>query len=881
MENRSKVELICKVNELLEDKNSLNIQKEELVAGLIVANDKISLQKDEKKKRAIELNFANKEKEKRASELNIANLELNFQSEEKVKRAAEFVIAHIELVHQSEEKEKRAAELVIANKELLYQNKEKEKRAAELIIANKELLYQNNEKERRAAELIIANKELLYQNDEKEKRAAELIIANKELFFQNKEKEKRAAELIIANKELLFQNDEKEKRAAELIIANKELIFQKEEKVKRAAELIVAKDKAELYLDIAGSAFVSLDKNGTIILVNQKFSEIMEYDKSEELMGKNWFETCISYQMKEKTKKIYSDVMKGEIKELHHRESEIVTKSGKRRLIYWNSTLIKDQDGEVIEILASGIDITERHKSEQELIKSKNEFRLLAESMPQIVWVILADGTNIYFNQQWVNYTGLTLEESYGDGWLTPFHPDERTLTLDAWDNAVANNAEYSLECRLRRKDGKYLWWLVRAVPILDKNGIVSKWFGTCTDIQHIKETEVKLMKAKERAEESDQLKSAFLANMSHEIRTPMNGILGFADLLKEPGLTGEMQQEYISIIEKSGARMLNIINDIVDISKIEAGLMEVDIQEANINQQIDFIGTFFKPQAEEKELQIIINKPLSDEESIIKSDTEKIYSVLTNLVKNAIKFSEKGIIELGYTLKTDNEGPELEFYVKDMGIGIPKDRQKHVFKRFIQANISNKMARQGTGLGLAISKAYVKMLKGKLWVESKEGIGSTFYFTLPYNHESPKKILLENDIINLNLIKEDTAKVSNLKILVVEDDAISAMIITRIVKANSKVLLKAQTGYEAVTICRDNPDINLILMDMQMPGLNGFEATKQIREFNKEVVIIAQTAFTLAGDKERTIEAGCNDYISKPINKAALLSLLHKYFDK
>ena len=232
-----------------------------------------------------------------------------------------------------------------------------------------------------------------------------------------------------------------------------------------------------------------------------------------------------------------------------------------------------------------------------------------------------------------------------------------------------------------------------------------------------------------EKAQMADKLKSAFLANMSHEIRTPMNGILGFADLLKNPNLTGEEMKEYIGIIEKSGARMLNIINDIVDISKIESGLMKLNVEESNVNEQLEFIYNFFRPEVEAKGMTLSYIRTLATEDATIKTDREKLFAILTNLIKNAIKYSNKGFIEFGYYQKGNN----LEFFVKDTGIGIPKNRLSAIFERFIQADITDRMARQGAGLGLAISKAYVEMLGGKIWVESEEGIGSTFYFTHPY----------------------------------------------------------------------------------------------------------------------------------------------------
>lgn len=235
------------------------------------------------------------------------------------------------------------------------------------------------------------------------------------------------------------------------------------------------------------------------------------------------------------------------------------------------------------------------------------------------------------------------------------------------------------------------------------------------------------LLEAKAKAEQSDRLKSAFLANMSHEIRTPMNGILGFAGLLKDPFLSNEDQQKYIDILEKSGHRLLNIINDLVDISKIESGQMKVVISETNIYNQAEYIYNFFRPEAESKGLQLCFNSEVS-KDFILRTDREKLYAILTNLVKNAIKYSDRGIIEIGYRKKEKF----IEFYVKDTGIGIPEDKQTLIFDRFVQTHDSLSSGYEGVGLGLAICKAYVEMLGGEIRVESKKSNGSVFYFTLP-----------------------------------------------------------------------------------------------------------------------------------------------------
>jgi PAS domain S-box-containing protein len=410
---------------------------------------------------------------------------------------------------------------------------------------------------------------------------------------------------------------------------------------------------------------------------------------------------------------------------------------------------------------------------------------------------------------------------------------------------------------------------------IASENG--AHCFITAVDITERKQTEQELIIAKEHAEQSDRLKSAFLANMGHEIRTPMNGILGFAELLKEPGLTGEQQQQYIDIIEKSGARMLNIINDIVSISKIESGTMDTYISGTNINGQTQYVYNLLKLDAEKKKLNLILKNGLPDKESIIQTDNEKFVGILSNLVKNAIKYTDQGSVEFGYILVEAQGRASLQFYVKDTGIGIPKDRQEAIFERFIQADIQDKMARQGAGLGLAISRAYVKMLGGEIWVESEPNCGSTFYFSIPYN----TKIEEKQDKENLSSDREDKTQLDISKVMIVEDDETSTLLIKQMVSKFSKEIFIAKNGLDAINLCRQNPDIDLILMDIQMPVMNGYEATRQIRQFNKDVIIIAQTAFGLEGDREKSIEAGCNDYISKPIRRDEFTGLLQKYFKK
>jgi len=422
-------------------------------------------------------------------------------------------------------------------------------------------------------------------------------------------------------------------------------------------------------------------------------------------------------------------------------------------------------------------------------------------------------------------------------------------------------------------KKGKEVPIFYSNSTLRNEEGMVIGNVFIARDITEYKKIEQELITAKAQAEESDRLKSAFLANMSHEIRTPMNGILGFTELLKEPDLTGEDQKKYIGIIEKSGARMLNIINDIISISKVESGQMTVNISETNVNEQLEFIYNFFKPEIEQKGLQIFYKRKVAANELIIKTDREKVYAILTNLTKNAIKFTHQGFIEIGYKIK----GRYLEYFVRDTGKGIGSEKIDVIFKRFMQGDGSLNRIHEGAGLGLAISKAYVEMLGGKIWVESEEGKGSSFHFTIPFDREPME----ENRNTEVSEREDEEVQIHNLKVLIVDDDETSDLLITCALRNMILNPLHAFTGFEAVEACHANPDIDIILMDIQLPGLDGYDATRQIRMFNKDVVIIAQTALALTGDREKALEAGCDEYTAKPIDIALLKRLIKKHLKR
>jgi PAS domain S-box-containing protein len=505
----------------------------------------------------------------------------------------------------------------------------------------------------------------------------------------------------------------------------------------------------------------------------------------------------------------------------------------------------------------------------------ENKFRQIAENIDEVFW-LRTDSEMIYVSPSFEKIWGVPCQEIYEHPQIFTenIHPDDKAFIQEIFGSSeFKKTGLFEYEYRILRAENRVCWINTKTFPILDDSGQIIKRVGIASDVTEKKERLQELLQAKEKAEESNKLKSAFLANMSHEIRTPMNGILGFAALLKEPHLSGDQQQEYIKTIERSGDRMLNIINNIVDISKIESGLMEVNRTPTNINEQLEYVYTFFEPETEKKQLQLVLKKNLDRAGVITNTDREKLYSILINLVKNAIKYTNEGVIEIG----SDKKDDVLEFYVKDTGIGIPDNRQEAVFERFIQADIADIHAFQGAGLGLSIAKAYTELLGGRIWLESEEGKGSTFFFSIPYIPFSKDKPADLKPVAGAEI--KNTF--GNLKIVIAEDDETSQMLMSIVVKPYCKEIIRACTGTETIKICQKNQDIDLVLMDIQMPDINGYEATRQIRKFNKNVVIIAQTAFGLSGDRGKAIEAGCNDYIAKPVKKEELIAVIEKQINK
>lgn len=511
-------------------------------------------------------------------------------------------------------------------------------------------------------------------------------------------------------------------------------------------------------------------------------------------------------------------------------------------------------------------DITEQKKA-------KHQIKLLIQSIEQSpvgIMITNPEGFVEFANSRMTDITGNNKDEIVGSiSRVLIASKDNQSLLKKIWSTIRSGNI-WKGEFEDRNKDGTSFWAKIAISPIWDDENVIKHYIMVYEDVSEQKKILSELISAKIKAEESDHLKTAFLANMSHEIRTPMNGILGFMDLLQQPGLTGDQLDEFIKIVKISGERLLSTINDIIDISKIEAGQSILHETVVDVNQLLNEQLIFFKPEADNKGLEFSVTL-LPSELQFIKTDQKKLSSVIINLVKNALKFTRKGSIMFGAKLRQN----EIEFFVTDTGKGIPQERLSSIFERFVQADVSIARDYEGSGLGLSIAKAYIEMMGGKISVISEVDHGSTFTFTIPLVHVPNLYINVENTIV------DSFSSLDDKTILVAEDDEISFIYLNRMLNVYKLNLLRAYNGHEAVQMSEQHPEISLILMDIKMPIMDGYQATRKIRETQPLLPIIALTAFAFSDDKEKAIAAGCTDYLSKPVKKENLLEIIRRYINK
>ena len=496
--------------------------------------------------------------------------------------------------------------------------------------------------------------------------------------------------------------------------------------------------------------------------------------------------------------------------------------------------------------------------------ESEEKYRSITENSYNLIALLDLNWKYIYYNNTHKDILGYDEEELSGKKVSDFFHP-ENSIDLNGFFDKCKNSKDKSetLPIKIRCKDGEYKLLNHRIKALENEYNEIDKILLIGQDITKQKKAEEELVVAKEKAEESDRLKTAFLQNMSHEIRTPLNGILGFAELLHTEETSKEEIIKYSGIIQSSGNRLLELINDIIEISKIETGNLSVYLKSISMHKMMENVFNQFLLKSEERGIDL---KLLQSEDILFESDEKMLSQILTNLISNALKFTKRGSIEINYTI----QGNEILFSVKDTGEGILEEHQDKIFSRFYQVNMSMSRGFEGAGLGLSICKGLVETLKGKIWLTSELGKGTTFYFSIPY-------VKIEN-LDSESKPAEVTIIKGNKKVLIAEDDEMSFEYLSIILNSHNFDVIRAEDGKAAVDICFERNDIDIVLMDIKMPVMNGLSATKLIKEKLPKLPIIAQTAYAFSTEKEVALNAGCDDYVTKPLEKDTLLKVISKY---
>ncbi len=617
--------------------------------------------------------------------------------------------------------------------------------------------------------------------------------------------------------------------------------------------------------------FYEASIDGTLLNVTPSVERITKY-KQEDLIGKPM---AIFYSDPGVREPLLKELLeKGYVRDF---ELDVRDIDGSPIPCSLNTKLICDENGQPERIVGSLTDLSHRKKAETQI----RQLSTALEQSPVSVIITDTETRIIHVNNTFTRFSGLSPDKVIG---ATPFDITRGQIPVknyeDLWES-VRSGKIWKGEIEYAMKDGTKVWLSITVSPIFDENEKVTNFVGILEEITERKIYEQDLKSAKEQAEKSDRLKSAFLANMSHEIRTPMNAILGFSSLLKDEDTDLEQSNYYIDIINSKGKDLMRIISDIIDISRIEAGDLLVRMEPLEIFEFMRDIYEEYKEDTQIKtrpNLQLRLHIPDPEQQVTLYTDPARLKQVFTNLIHNAIKFTPDGYIEIGFDLLPVNN---IRLFVRDTGIGIPHEKQKLIFERFRQIDESHTREFGGTGLGLAICKNLVEIMGSELLVKSLEGQGSDFQFTLKYTlpeEPSPEPVQVKEER------KSDT-KMVNLdlrgkKILIVEDDGSSYLYLETLLRKHNTEIFWAKSGRRAIDLLKKENDIDLILMDIRMPEMNGMDTTRKIRKIYPDLPIIAQTAYAQISDRKMALDCGCNDYISKPIEAAELNAMLIKYLN-
>lgn len=646
----------------------------------------------------------------------------------------------------------------------------------------------------------------------------------------------------------------------------------------------------ESYRNIFENSTIGLYRttpDGKILLANRTLINKLGYSTFDELLSRNLerdnFEP--TYERKQFIELIES---KGEVyglEELWKRHD------GSSLFMRESARVVRDENGKTLYYDGTVEDFTETKQIIERLQESEKIFSdMFMKSPVSTMLNVPYVGTILDVNESFLRESEYSRDELIGKSFLDFNFFNDLRDRQDILDTIIAKGSISNLEIRFQTKSGKKHYGLLDIVFVKLRGEVCE--LVTIINITERKQAEInlqlneekyrklnlelnkinlELITSKEKAEESDRLKTAFLQNMSHEIRTPMNAIMGFSELLIKQYNNKPKLEKYSNIINQRCNDLLEIINDLLDIAKIESGQVNVNFESCNLNDLFEDLTNFFSEHRKRLgkiNLKFILKNFCAPQENFIITDKVKLKEIFINLLDNAFKFTDKGSIEGG--CKFDANGNIL-FYVSDTGTGIPIDKQGRIFDRFIQLNPDENKVIAGTGLGLSIVKGLVNLLGGEIFVESRPGYGSTFSFSVSYKAIVPAHTEVSNHTAEIECYYPGKI------VLIVEDDQFNTDYIKEILSATGVSFLNTGLGYDAVRLTAEQP-VDLVLMDIGLPDINGYETTRKIRQFNQDIKIIAQTAYVSHFEKQKAIEAGCNDYISKPTRQETLLSMINKH---
>ena len=655
------------------------------------------------------------------------------------------------------------------------------------------------------------------------------------------------------------ENNDKVQRGKALIAPGNRHIELK----RKQAALTESEAKYRLLAENSGDVIFTLDFDLNYTFVSPAIFSLRGY-KPNEIINKKISDT-LTPQSNKKVKEIYDGylpvITEGKTSvEPMVVELETYHKNGSTIWVEIKVSVSYDKNGNPIGILGVSRDITKRKAAEKELKKLS---RAVTQS-PVSVSITNVDGEIEYVNPQFVKLTGYTFEEVKGK--------NPRILKSGKHDDKVYNKLwrtilsgdEWHGELQNKKKNGDLYWVSSSISPLVNDEGEITHFVAVKEDITEKKKVLDDLIEAKEKAEAANRLKTAFMNNISHEIRTPLNGILGFGEMLLSPNLSENDKNLGLGVLQKSSKRLINTITDFMDISLIVSRNVEVNKKLFDVHEVLQTIYEQFIAEANEKELELRLETGNS-KISKIETDPELLKKILSHLLNNAIKFTEDGKIEFGYEYKDK----QIEFIVHDNGTGIEQEKIDSIFDFFTQGEVGLTRGYEGSGLGLSISKGLVELLDGEISLQSEKGKGTTVSFALPWAPEETEHETQES-------LKQPAG--SNL-VLIAEDDSMNRLFMETILERAGLQFISVEDGKQAVDKCRENPEIGIVLMDLKMPVMDGYEATRQIKAFKPELPVIAITAQAMQGDREKAINAGCNDYSSKPLDRSRLIALIKSYY--